>query len=77
MDDSTDPVDLVRDARHRISERFDHDAAKVVEYYLTLQEEFRGRLVDARAEAAPDARRGDAKGDATDAIDRPDLGGEL
>jgi hypothetical protein len=37
----------VREARHRISERFGHDPKRLVEYYMKLQEqdEFRGRLI--------------------------------
>lgn len=37
----------VREARHRISERFGHDPKRLVEYYMKLQEqdEFRDRLI--------------------------------
>jgi hypothetical protein len=44
--DKSDPViDEIREIRHRISERFHHDPARLVEYYLALQEAFRDRLV--------------------------------
>jgi len=52
-----DPViDEVREVRHRISARFDHDPSKLVAYYMELQEQYRDRLIkdDRRtAEAEP------------------------
>lgn len=43
----SDPViDEVREVRHRISARVNHDPAKLVEYYMKLQEEYSNRLVD-------------------------------
>lgn len=45
MNEPDDPIDLVRAARHRISERLGHDPARVVEHYLTVQEAYRGRLL--------------------------------
>jgi len=42
-----DPViDEIREVRHRISERFAHDPARLVAYYLELQEQCRDRLID-------------------------------
>jgi hypothetical protein len=42
-----DPViDEIREVRHRISERFDHNPARLVAYYLELQEQYRDRLID-------------------------------
>ncbi len=42
----SDPVvDEIREVRHRISERFDHDPARLVAYYLELQEQYRDRLI--------------------------------
>jgi hypothetical protein len=42
-----DPViDEVREIRHRISARVDHDPTKLVEYYMKFQEQYRDRLVD-------------------------------
>ena len=44
----SDPViDEVRAVRHRISARFDHDPARLVAYYMELQERYRDRLVAA------------------------------
>lgn len=43
----SDPViDEVREIRHRISARVDHDPTKLVEYYMRFQEQYRDRLVD-------------------------------
>ncbi len=43
----SDPViDEIREIRHRISERSDHDPARLVAYYMKLQEQYRDRLVD-------------------------------
>jgi hypothetical protein len=43
----TDPgVDEVREIRHDISARFDHDPAKLVAYYVELQKKYQSRLVD-------------------------------
>jgi len=47
----SDPViDEIREVRHRISARFDHDPARLVEYYMKLQEQYRERLVDTSME---------------------------
>lgn len=40
------PIDEVREVRRRISARFDHDPARLVAYYVTLQEQYRDRLID-------------------------------
>lgn len=32
--------------RRRISERFDHDPARLVAYYVKLQEQYRDRLIN-------------------------------
>ena len=40
------PIDEVRGLRHRISARFDHDPARLVAYYVKLQEQYRDRLID-------------------------------
>ncbi len=43
----SDPVvDETREVRHRISVRFDHDPARLVAYFMKLQEQYRDRLVD-------------------------------
>jgi hypothetical protein len=42
----SDPViDEIREVRHRISARFNHDPARLVAYYSQLQEEYRERLL--------------------------------
>ena len=40
------PIDEIRELRHRISARFDHDPARLVAYYMKLQEQYRDRLID-------------------------------
>ena len=40
------PIDEVRELRRRISARFDHDPARLVAYYMELQEQYRDRLID-------------------------------
>ncbi len=46
--DQSDPViDEIREVRHRISARFNHDPARLVAYYMQLQERHRERLIDA------------------------------
>ena len=43
----SDPViDEIREVRHRISERLDHDPARLVAYYMELQEKYRDRMID-------------------------------
>lgn len=47
MNQQDDPViDEVREVRRRISARVNHDPAKLVEYYMQLQEQYTGRLID-------------------------------
>ena len=42
-----DPViDEIRELRHRISERFEHDPARLVAYYIELQKQYRDRLIE-------------------------------
>lgn len=41
-----DPViDEVREVRHRISARFDHDPERLVAYYMEMQEQYRDRFL--------------------------------
>jgi hypothetical protein len=40
------PIDEIRELRRRISARFDHDPARLVAYYVKLQEQYRERLID-------------------------------
>ncbi len=43
----SDPViEEIRDVRHRISARVDHDPARLVAYYMELQKQYRERLLD-------------------------------
>jgi len=49
----SDPViDEVREVRHRISARFDHDPSKLVAYYMELQEQYKDRLIKDEKRAA-------------------------
>ena len=49
----SDPViDEVREVRHRISARFDHDPAKLVAYYMELQKQYQDRLITTEKNAA-------------------------
>lgn len=63
----SDPViDEVREVRHRISERFGHDPARLVAYYMELQAQFRDRLLDTPKPAestGPTAAEANAKAD--------------
>ncbi len=43
----SDPViDEIREVRHRISARFDHDPTKIVAFYMELQKRYQDRLID-------------------------------
>jgi hypothetical protein len=47
IQEHSDPViDEIREVRRRISARFDHDPARLVAYYIELQERHRDRLID-------------------------------
>ena len=49
-----DPViDEIREVRHRISARFDHDPERLVGYYIELQRRYQDRLI--KAEQSPKA----------------------
>ena len=42
-----DPViDEIREVRHRISARFDHDPAQMVAFYMEMQKQYQDRLID-------------------------------
>lgn len=46
-EERSDPViDEVREIRQKISARFGHDPARLVAYYMELQERHRDRLID-------------------------------
>lgn len=41
----SDPIiNEVREVRHRISARFDHDAARLVAFYMEMQKQHQDRL---------------------------------
>ena len=43
----SDPViDEIREVRHRISARFEHDPARLVAYYVELQKQYQERLIE-------------------------------
>jgi hypothetical protein len=43
---AADPViDEIREVRHRISARFDHDPSRLVAYYMELQKLYQDRLI--------------------------------
>ena len=44
--DSKAVIDEIRQVRHGISERFDHDPKRLVAYYMELQQRYRDRLID-------------------------------
>ena len=47
-----DPViDEIREVRHRISARFDHDPARLVAYYMALQKQYQDRLIETKETA--------------------------
>jgi len=39
------PIDEIREIRHQISAKFDHDPAKLVAYLMEYQQQFRDRLI--------------------------------
>ena len=46
-----DPViDEIRDVRHRISARFDHDPTRLVAFYMELQKQYQDRLIETAKE---------------------------
>jgi hypothetical protein len=47
LDDSEEEIARVREARHRISERFGHDPYRLVNYYIEKQKAHQDRLVRA------------------------------
>jgi hypothetical protein len=50
----SDPViDEIREVRHRISARFDHDPARLVAYYIELQRQHQDRLIKTEKTAEP------------------------
>lgn len=39
-------ITQIRKTRHQISERFNHDPKKIVEYYIEMQKKYRNRLLE-------------------------------
>ena len=46
-------IDEIREVRHRISARFDHDPERLVAYYIELQRRYHDRLIE--SEKSPNA----------------------
>ena len=43
----SDPViDEIREVRHRISARFEHDSAQLVSFYMKMQKQYQDRLIN-------------------------------
>ena len=43
----SDPViDEIREVRHRISARFDHDPTRLVAFYIEQQKQYQDRLIE-------------------------------
>ena len=43
----SDPViDEIRDVRHRISARFEHDPVQMVTFYMEQQKQYQDRLIE-------------------------------
>ena len=43
----SDPViDEIREVRHRISARFDHDPIQMVAFYMEMQKQYQDRLIE-------------------------------
>ena len=40
------PIDEIRETRHSISLRFDHDPKRLVAYYMELQKQYGDRLIE-------------------------------
>ena len=48
----SDPVvDEIREVRHRISARFDHDPTQMVAFYMEMQKQYQDRLIEATQSA--------------------------
>ncbi|HEY0019945.1 MAG TPA: hypothetical protein VGC13_26835 [Longimicrobium sp.] len=43
-----DAIEEVREIRRKISEQFDHDPVRLVEYYMEVQKQYADRLADPR-----------------------------
>jgi hypothetical protein len=47
-----DAIEEVREIRRKISEQFDHDPVRLVEYYMEVQKQYEDRLSDPRIRRA-------------------------
>ena len=41
-------IDEIREVRHRISARFDHDPIRMVAFYTELQKQYQDRLIETK-----------------------------
>ena len=39
-------INELREVRHRISARFDHDPTRLVAFYMEMQRQFQGQLIE-------------------------------
>ena len=39
-------IDEIREVRHRISARFDHDPTQIVDFYMEMQKQYQDRLIE-------------------------------
>jgi hypothetical protein len=48
MNEKIEPgtLDRVHNARHQISEKFNHEPEKLIRYYMELQKNYKNRLAD-------------------------------
>jgi hypothetical protein len=51
MNKDSDAIQRVRDVRHQVSSKFDHDPSKVIGHYVSIQLHLRDRLLAERVPA--------------------------
>ena len=56
LDEGDEVIEEIRAVRHRISERFDHDPKRLVEYYIEKQELHRDRLLRSESNLEPSGK---------------------
>jgi len=59
LDEDDEEIASVREARHRISERFGHDPYRLVDHYMKQQQEHPDKLVPAPESGRTDRKTGD------------------
>ena len=42
-----EPIEEIRELRRQISARFDHDPARLIDYYMKMQQQYRAQLIEA------------------------------